>query len=75
MKVNSYWYPLSIDFLIERLDELTWGFRLEKLQERECTTTWRIMYVNPKTGVWHEYSNSKLEITLKGAIRRLEGNE
>ena len=60
-----------LDDLICRLDELSWGFRIEKLQERGGPSVWRISYVNPKNCTWYESMDLDLSTALQGAIDRL----
>ena len=57
---------------IERLDELSWGFQIDKLQERGADTEWHIRYVNPKDTVWYSSQDKDLAVALKKAIDKLE---
>lgn len=45
--------------LFERLDELSWSFRVEKLQERGESVIWRLYYVTPDC-IWHEVTGPTL---------------
>jgi len=60
-----------LDDLICRLDELSWGFRIEKMQERGGPSVWRIFYVNPKDVIWYESMDYDLSTALQDAIDRL----
>ena len=62
---------LNLDELIHRLDELTWGFRIEKWQEREGPPVWKIFYVNPKNVTWYESMDYDLSTALQDAVDRL----
>ena len=57
---------------IKKLDTLTWGFRIEKLQERGVDTEWYILYVNPKDQVWYTSQDRDLKVALKNAVDKLE---
>jgi len=53
------------------LDELTWGLRIEKRQEREGPPVWKILYVNPKNVTWYESMDYDLSTILQDAVDRL----
>ena len=57
--------------LIYRLDELSWGFRIEKMQERDESTVWHIFYVNPENKTWYESTDNDLSIAVWNAIKVL----
>jgi len=57
---------------LKKLDALSWGFRISKLQERGQTTEWHILYVNPKDRVWYSSQGRDLRTALKDAVDRLE---
>ena len=57
---------------IERLDELSWGCRIDKLQERGSDTEWHVQYVNPKDTVWYSSQDRDLAVALKRAVDKLE---
>lgn len=57
---------------IKRLDKLSWGFRIDKLQERGADTEWHIQYINPKDQIWYTSQDRDLEVALKTAVARLE---
>ena len=54
--------------LLTLLDELTWGFRIEKMQERGANTMWHVFFVNPQNQTWYSYGNENLSTSLKYAI-------
>jgi len=58
--------------LITLLDELSWGFRIEKMQEPKSTTMWHIFFVNPKNTTWYSFGDSDLCVALKHAISVLK---
>jgi len=63
---------MDVETYINKLDILTWGFRIEKLQERDAETVWHIMFLNPKDKTWYSSSNTTLSIALADAVKRLE---
>ena len=58
--------------LIDTLDELSWGFRIEKMQERGDRTMWHIFFVNPQNTMWYSFGDPDLSTTLKHAISVLK---
>ena len=62
----------SLGALIYRLDELSWGFRIEIMQERYESTVWRILYVNPKDITWYESMDGDLVTAVRKAVEVLE---
>jgi len=58
--------------LIDTLDELTWGFRIEKMQERGARTMWHIFFVNPQNTTWYSFGDPDLSVALKHAISVLK---
>ena len=61
--------------LIHELDELSWGFRIEKHQERGCNTIWSIFYINPKDKVWRTKQSESLVGSIQMAILSIKGKE
>ena len=61
--------------LIHELDELSWGFRIEKQQERGCTAIWSIFYINPQNKVWKEIKSGSLVESVQLAITAIKGTE
>ena len=64
----------SIDLIdpLNELDELSWGFRIEKMQERGDTTIWRVFFVNPQNVMWYEKTNKSLLVALSEAVQLLK---
>jgi len=58
--------------LITLLDELSWGFRIEKMQEPKSTTIWHIFFVNPQNTMWYSFGDPDLSVALTHAISILE---
>jgi len=56
---------------LNKLDELTWGFRISKIQERKDIPTWHIFFINPKNKTWYSVMDLKLDVTLNLAISSL----
>ena len=54
--------------LITLLDELSWGFKIEKMQEQGSTTMWHIFFINPQNTTWYSFGNPDLSVALKYAI-------
>jgi len=64
---------MSLDLYIGKLDKLTWGFRIEKLQEHEDDKAiWHVMFINPRNKTWYFQSDYDLATALRKAIERLE---
>jgi len=64
---------MSLDLYIGKLNKLTWGFRIEKLQERNDTKVmWQVMFVDPRDKTWYFLSNHDLATVLQEAIEKLE---
>ena len=63
---------MSLDYLFTILDEETWGFRIEKMQERYESTVWRILYVNPTNTTWYESMDGDLVTAVRKAVEVLE---
>ena len=63
---------MDLESYMKRLDELSWGFRIVKMQERGLSTEWHIMYVNPKDTVWYSSQDRDLTVALKRAVDKLE---
>ena len=57
---------------MEKLDGLTWGFRISKMQEWGIEAKWVVLYVNPANGVWYSAQSDSLITALKDAISGLE---
>jgi len=64
----------SIDLIdpLNELDELSWGFRIEKMQERGDTAIWRVFFVNPQNVMWYEKTNKSLLVALSEAVQLLK---
>ena len=60
---------------LNELDKLSWGFRIEKMQERGDTAVWRVLFVNPDNVVWHEKTNESLLVALNEAVQVLKHHE
>ena len=62
----------SLSELIHRLDELSWGFRIEKWQERDSDTVWKVHYMNPRNQIWAEATASTLMDSIFLAVKNIE---
>ena len=64
----------SIDIIdpLNELDKLSWGFRIEKMQERGDTAIWRVFFVNPQNVMWYEKTNKSLLVALSEAVQLLK---
>ena len=60
---------------LNELDALSWGFRIDKMQERGDTTIWRVFFVNPQNGVWYEKTNKSLRVALSEAVQSLKHHQ
>ena len=58
--------------LLTLLDELSWGFRIEKMQEKGSETMWHIHFVNPQNTMWHFFGDPDLSVALTHAISILK---
>jgi hypothetical protein len=58
--------------LLTLLDELSWGFRIEKMQERNSETMWHVFFVNPQNTMWHSSRDPDLSVALAHAISTLK---
>jgi len=58
--------------LITLLDELSWGFRIEKMQERNSETIWHVFFVNPQDTTWHSFGDPDLSVALTHVISILK---
>ena len=64
---------MLLDLYIGKLDKLTWGFRIEKLQERDDNKAmWQVMFVDPRDKIWYFRSNYDLATALREAVEQLE---
>ena len=63
---------MDLESYIEKLDTLSWGFRIDKMQEKGMSTVWHIMYVNPKDTTWYSSTDKDLRTALKEAGEKLE---
>ena len=60
----------------EKLNNLTWGFRIEKLQERDSPTFWNVFFINPKNKTWYSVSGEEdLNEALEKSIQIILGFE
>jgi len=62
----------EIGVLIAKLDELTWGFRIEKLSERGCTPVWEVFYISPIDKVWRREKSDNLITALENSVLLIE---
>ena len=62
----------EIGVLIAKLDELTWGFRIEKLSERGCTPGWEVFYISPIDKVWRREKSDNLITALENSVLLIE---
>jgi hypothetical protein len=61
---------------LEKLNNLTWGLRIEKMQERCSPTYWHVFFVNPKNKTWYSVSGEKdLGEALEQAVDIILGFE
>ena len=58
--------------LLTLLDELTWGFRIEKMQERGANTMWHVFFVNPQNTMWYSFGDPDLCVALAHAVSKLK---
>ena len=59
----------TFDFLFARLDELSWGFRFDKWEERDSAAVYHLYYVDPKTLIWH---NKALTVRKKVFLKAIQ---
>jgi len=57
---------------LNELDELSWGFRIEKMQERGATAMWHVFFVNPHNTMWISRADVNLAVALKTAVKFLK---
>ena len=62
---------MSLDYLFTILDEETWGFRIEKLQERNADAVYHLWDVDPTDMIWRCTQASTIQIALANAIQNL----
>ena len=71
-KTSTKKQPVELAKLVDELDELSWGFRIEKMQEINSKTMWHVFFVNPQNITWYSYGNEDLSVSLKYAIALLK---
>jgi len=64
----------SIDIIdpLNELDKLSWGFRIEKMQERGDIAIWHVFFVNPQNVMWYVKVNKSLLVALSEAVQLLK---
>ena len=62
---------MSLDYLFTILNDLTWSFRIEKVQERNCEPVYHIWYVNPADKVWYCKSSDDVAVAMNDAVTHL----
>ena len=65
-------HSIALVDILNELDGLSWGFRIEKMQERGDTAVWRVFFVNPQNVVWYEKMNKSLLVALSEAVQLLK---
>ena len=58
----------DLNILIEKLDALSWSFRIEKSAERDCDAYWQIWFINPQNHTWYERRSPLLGDALSQAV-------
>ena len=62
---------MSLDYLFTILNDLTWGFRIEKFQERDSDAVYHVWYVNPADKVWYCKDSDDIREATKEAVIHL----
>ena len=62
---------MSLDYLFTILNDLTWGFRIEKLQERDSDAVYHVWYVNPDDNVFYFKDSDDIREATKEAVIHL----
>ena len=62
---------MSLDYLFTILDDATWGFRIDKLQERNSDAVYHLWYVDPSDSIWRCIQASTIQTALTNAIQNL----
>ena len=62
---------MSLDYLFTILDEETFGFRIEKFQERDCPAVYHVWYIDPSDMVWRATQASTIQVALANASQQL----
>ena len=62
---------MSVDSLFMKLDDLTWAFRIEKFQERDCPAVYHLWYIDPSDKIWRCTQAATIETAFTKAIQNL----